>query len=240
MDPHGAYRHISENLEASRPGRPGTDDPGWRRGHGTVEGRNEPELILIDILVVCTANVARSPLLAVLLQHHADERLGAERIQVGSAGTDARMGDPAAPGSCRVATGWGLSLEGHRAQPLRFAPIDDVAVIIAMSRRQARLIGRRDSTRAPHTFALRELVAAIERLDLATTLGDPPAPPGSARDRLSIVVAAAGRVRPRTALRRGWDVPDPIGGDDEVYDALGEEFERTARTLADALFGPST
>jgi protein-tyrosine phosphatase len=49
-----------------------------------------------EVLVVCTANVSRSPLAAALLRHHLRERFGetAATIRVTSAGTDARDGDP--------------------------------------------------------------------------------------------------------------------------------------------------
>lgn len=49
-----------------------------------------------EVLVVCTANVSRSPLGVALLRHHLTERFGeaAATIRVTSAGTDARDGEP--------------------------------------------------------------------------------------------------------------------------------------------------
>ncbi len=70
-----------------------------------------------DVLRVCTANVARSPLLATLLQADADARLGAGRITVASTGVEARFGDPIADGSQIVAARASLTLDEHRSRP---------------------------------------------------------------------------------------------------------------------------
>ena len=185
--------------------------------------------------MVCTANIGRSPLLAVLLQDHADQRLGAGAVTVGSAGVDAPAGAPAAEGSRRVAAGWGLSLEDHRATPVRFAPLDDVELIVTMTRRHRRILSRHDERLEPLTFSLRELVVAIEAIeDLEETVSTVQTP----QARLHAVIAAADARRPPTRLRRRFDIPDPVGGDHEVYRTLGEEFSAAAAVIADALFGP--
>ena len=185
--------------------------------------------------MVCTANVGRSPLLAVLLQDLADRRLGTGAVTVGSAGVDARAGAAVAEGSRRVAAGRGLSLEGHRATPVRFAPLDDVALVIAMTRRHRRILSRHTEDLGPRTFTLRELVAAIDAVDDLDEAVEEARPPQA---RLHAVVAAADARRPPTRLRRRFDVPDPVGGDQEVYRTLGEEFTDAAAAIADALFGP--
>ena len=185
--------------------------------------------------MVCTANVGRSPLLAVLLQDLADRRLGTGAVTVGSAGVDARAGAPAAEGSRRVAAGWGLSLESHRATPVRFAPLDDVALIIAMTRRHRRILSHHTESLGPRIFTLRELLAALEAIDDLDGAVEEARTPEA---RLHAVVAAAHARRPPTRLRRRFDVPDPVGGDQEVYRALGEEFTEAAAVIADALFGP--
>ena len=181
--------------------------------------------------MVCTANIGRSPLFAVLMQDHADGRLGRGVVTVGSAGTDARAGDPAAEGSRRVAARWGLSLDQHRATPARFVTLDDVALVVTMTRRQRKVIAAHRPELAPRTFALRELLAAVDAIE-----GAPP-PPNTPRDRITAVVASADSQRPRSRLRRHLDVPDPSGGDQRVYDTLGDEFAAAAAWLADPLFG---
>ena len=191
-----------------------------------------------DILVACTANIARSPLLAVLLQSHVDRRLGEGRTLVGSAGVAARIGDPAATGSRMVAEDWGLSLDDHRSQPLPYVPLDEVSLVVAMTRHHAREVASKHS-HPERVFVLRELVALAALLLGDGTIDEIAAAASGPQDRLVRVVTEADQRRSRRRLRRRYDVPDPIGGDKEVYAALGEEFAEAGEVLADALFGPA-
>jgi protein-tyrosine-phosphatase len=178
--------------------------------------------------------MGRSPLFAVALQAQADRRLGPQVIAVGSAGIDASSGDPAAEGSRRVAAEWGVRLEDHRALSTRFAPLEEALLVLPMTRRQRSILVRERPGLTDRTFTLREALpafGAITDLDEVKTVTDP-------RERLEVAVSAANLRRPPTRLRRRFDVPDPAGGDQSVYAALGEEFREAAERLADALFGP--
>lgn len=166
-----------------------------------------------------------------VLQSLVDERLGPSALRVGSAGTDVRAGDPAAEGSGRVAARWGLSLDQHRATPVRFVPLDEVALVITMTRRQREIIASHRPQVAPRTFTLREFLIAIDELDDDLASRDTP------EDRITTVVASADLRRPPSRFRRRLDIPDPAGGDQQVYDTLGEEFLAAAERLADVLFG---
>ena len=72
-----------------------------------------------EVLVVCTANICRSPMAEALLRawlsHHAPTV--AADVAVASAGVRARPGDPAAPHMMAIADRWGLDLHGHRSAP---------------------------------------------------------------------------------------------------------------------------
>ena len=104
-----------------------------------------------------------------------------------------------------------------------------------MTRRHRRLLSRHTESLGPRTFTLRELVSAIEAVDdLEEAVEEAP----TAQARLHAVIAAADARRPPTRLRRRFDVPDPVGGDQQVYRALGEEFTEATAVIADALFGP--
>jgi protein-tyrosine phosphatase len=199
---------------------------------------SEPEANLLDILVVCTANVARSPLLAVLLQDQADRRLGAGALTVRSAGLDAHSGIAAAPWSRWVAEGWGLSLTQHRSSPVRFTPVHEAALVLTMTLRQERILSRGYPDVTNRTFALRELLVALDTPHASASLMH--LAHLTPRERVRAVVADADARRPRTWMRRRLDVADPIGGDREVYRRLGEEFAAAGRTLAPILFGATT
>jgi protein-tyrosine-phosphatase len=194
-----------------------------------------------DVLVVCTANIARSPLLAARLRLEADRRLGAGMVVVGSAGIDARFGDGAASGSRRVVERWGASLDGHLAQPTMYVPIQSVPLVITMTRRHLRALVARHPGAAATTFTVAELVGCVEtlqrdnRLPAATVTSRP-----QLRARIELTARLANGHRPAfRSLRRSLDIPDPIGGSQADYDRLGERFAAAGEILADALFGPT-
>ena len=68
----------------------------------------------LHILVVCTGNVCRSPLMAATIAHLVGEA-GASGIRVASAGIRASPGYPATPDMVDIAAGWGVDLTGHQA-----------------------------------------------------------------------------------------------------------------------------
>jgi protein-tyrosine phosphatase len=209
--------------------------PGTRGTHDPAATTGSQETIPLDIIIVCTANMGRSPLFAVALQAQADRRLGPGAVTIGSAGIDAPSGAPAAEGARRVAAEWGLSLNAHRARSTRFAPMDEAALILTMTRRQKRILTRERSERADRTFVLREAVPALGAIaDPNEAASDATCP----RERVQAVVATANDLRPSTRLRSRYDVPDPAGGDNTVYAALGAEFADAAQRLAAVLFGP--
>ena len=195
--------------------------------------------------MICTANVARSPLFALRLQAEADRRLGDGNVEVASAGTHARLGDRAAPGSRKVAATWGSTLDEHRALPLGYVDLAAIPLIVTMTRAHRRQVVARDASVAPRSFVLRELTHVLAgRLASEQAAEEPAALPlpsperAPATERIDAVVRLADGHRPKRLRGRRWDVPDPIDADQTVYDTLGERFVDEAELLADALFGP--
>ena len=187
--------------------------------------------------MLCTANVARSPLLAELLRSAAARR-GQHELTIASAGVDARVGDPAATGSRQVAQALGLSLDGHRSMPVTMVEAAGASLVIAMSRAQRTYVQRRYPDLSERTFTLRELLTLLDRAqsDGSLPAAEEATSPGS-RERLRAVAAAAHTHRPVRGRRR-LDVPDPIGAPQDAYDAMAEEFVDAADALGEVLFGP--
>lgn len=191
--------------------------------------------VLVDLLVVCTANVARSPLLEAMLR----ARLGGTSLTVASAGVDARVGDAAASGSRAVAAARGLALDDHRSMPLLAVPFEEATVVLAMSRAQRAIVQRhRRPDLAGRTFALRELVRLLERLQGGALerviAGSAPGSPS----RLQALADAAAAHRPVRGRRR-LDVPDPIGQDLSAFEELAAELDGATDLLTDALLRES-
>jgi protein-tyrosine phosphatase len=149
----------------------------------------------LSILVVCTANVARSPLAHVMLAASVD-------VEVDSAGTKARAGDAAAVPSQQLAAARGLDLSGHRSTPVVPGAIEAADLVVTMSERQRDHCGSLVSGAGPKVFTLRELVRLLAAAGLD---GDEPAPsPAAVATRAHLARPAA----PRSS--RPEDVHDPI------------------------------
>lgn len=85
-----------------------------------------------DVLFVCTGNTCRSPLAEALARQEAD-RLGA-RLEVGSAGTFAVSGEPAARLAIHVGGQRGADLGDHRSRRLTRELLADVGLAVGMTR----------------------------------------------------------------------------------------------------------
>lgn len=190
-------------------------------------------------MVVCTANVARSPLFAARLQLEADQRLKPGTVEVASAGIHAVYGVRAAVGARTVSARWQRPLEEHHARPISHHHLARVQLVLTMEGAHKRDLIRRERSLAPRVFTVRELATILtNRIDPLLLAEATAAGPAVAHARLRRVVALADARRPRRLARRSSDVPDPIGRGQATYDQLGEQFEAAAEVLASALFGP--
>jgi protein-tyrosine phosphatase len=80
----------------------------------------------IRILVVCTGNICRSPILAAIIQ----DGLKGYPIIVESAGTQAGFGNPATPDMMLIASEWGLNLIRHKSQPVQALDLSKYDLIL--------------------------------------------------------------------------------------------------------------
>jgi protein-tyrosine phosphatase len=159
-------------------------------------------------------------------------------VEVGSAGTLALYGQPAARGSCEVGARWGLSLEDHRAMPVSYHDLATLALVLTMEGAHRRELTSRAPALGDRCFTVLELVAIVTGHVDAGDLDALPDPAADPRARLEAVAALAHAHRPRWRRRRRMDIPDPIGGDTQVFDRLADELEEVTSVLAPALFGP--
>ena len=113
---------------------------------------------MIDIVLLCTGNVCRSPMAEVLLR----ERLRAAGVAatVSSAGTW-RAGEPASGGSLRAMQARGMDLSDHRSRLLDRDAVDGADLVVGMAREHVRevavlvpeLFGRTFTLGDPRSFA---------------------------------------------------------------------------------------
>lgn len=168
---------------------------------------------MVSVLVVCTANVCRSPLTAALLSKHG-AKAGIE-MSVTSAGllTD---GQHAHPDTIRAGHAVGVDLDEHRSR--RVSPEvlawEGRDLVIAMTRKHLRELVVMEPSIWNHTVTLRELDRLIQSHG------------GPLPDML------AGR-RPRDLVEDvgSDDVPDPVGASSEHHRALAAELDHTTERI---------
>jgi protein-tyrosine phosphatase len=174
--------------------------------------------VSVSILVVCTANVARSPLAEVMLAASVD-------VEVVSGGTQAREGDTAAVRSQELAAARGLDLTEHRSKPVTPDTIDHADIVITMSERHRDHCGILVPGAGPKVFTLRELVRLLAASDATT----PATSPSALAERAHLA---------RPAAPRSWraeDVHDPIQDPWPAWVTMGTELDELLKPLLTAL-----
>lgn len=185
------------------------------------------------VIVVCTANIARSPLAMAMLEDAVDRRLGpAAPVWVDSAGVHAREGDRAASSSVAEAANRGLELGAHRSRPLDRDDVREADLVLVMTADHRATVARMAPGATHKTFTIPELARLADHVE-----GRPDGAPVD-RARAAVRAAAAARLTAPPS-RRHEDVVDPIRQPRAAYRLLGQRFERELDTIADLLFGPA-
>jgi protein-tyrosine phosphatase len=177
---------------------------------------------MTDIVVLCTANVCRSPMAAALLTR----RLAAlgVAVPVHSAGV-LRQGDPPHPQVISVMAGYGIAISAHRSRVARAADLDRAGLVLAMARENLRHAVLTEPGAWPRAFTLKELVRRGEQIG--------PRPPG---EPFSGWLSRAHAGRDRIALLGDSaedDVADPAGGPLRAYEDTARLLDRLVTNLAE-------
>jgi protein-tyrosine phosphatase len=158
------------------------------------------------VLVTCSANVCRSPLVAAAFVRAIALSELSRVVVVGTGGVDVLPGDPVCPDIVKLADGHGLrsrDLVGHRARALTLAELDTADLVLAADRRVRSSIVKRAPEATSRTFTVREaarlLRAAADQVGGRTT----------AEDRLRSYVEAMNASRGLVDLPRTRYLPTP-------------------------------
>ena len=178
-----------------------------------------------NVLVVCTANQARSPVAEVLLEH----ALRAPGLSVSSAGVRARDGLSAAEMAVELAAARGLDLSQHRSRRVTPDLVAQSDLILTMSERQRDHCAGLAPGAGSRTFTLREFVRL---LDAAKVSGGPV----TTTDRLRWLRGQAHVARP-VAIRPPdpEDLADPINEPWSVWQQLGTELDHLVERIGRAV-----
>lgn len=177
----------------------------------------------LRVLVVCTANICRSPAAAAYLRAHAAERGLA--IEVASAGF-LYQDEPASETMAKVMVERGFDLSEHRSRIIDCAMVERADLVVTMERRQGRELASRCGPAG--VFTLRGAIRALAMVDPA--LGEP-------LGRLE--AAEAGRL-PGDLLGAGDDeVPDPFGKSMRVNRRAADDLAALTAELLELLVPPA-
>jgi low molecular weight protein-tyrosine phosphatase len=197
-----------------------------------ADARAEPA----SILIVCTGNVCRSPLMERLLVSRLDERLGAEQrsrqIAVASAGTRALVGQPMTDDTARELVRLGGDPASFVARQVTAAMVKDADLVVTATRAHRSEVVTLSPRATRYTFTAVELARLLRELEPWMLSGD-----AGAR-ALDLAARAASRRGFTPPVPRGADdVTDPYGRAPRDYRRASDQMEPAVDTLAAAIVG---
>ena len=200
------------------------------------------------ILVVCTANVCRSPLAERLLAAYFSEarqegRLKRDQIVLRSEGSDAEPGQPMCPEASRW---FGVNPNLHHSRALSLPSVRTSQLIVGLSRTHRAACARLDPACRPRLFTLLQAAAlsnSVARLVAEETLpeGAPNLPPAGFERLVWLVTemdAARGTLDEATALND--EIADEHGAWDHsaTFEAVQSASWRLAKSMITVLNAP--
>lgn len=186
---------------------------------------------MASILVVCTGNVCRSPLIERLLQRSLDEAYGPGAVQVRSAGTGALVDSAMDERSARILTDLGGDPAGFAARWLEPDMITGADLVLTATREHRHTVMQHVPRAMRRSFTVRELAHLVHGLD-------PAALPSEPQERIEAVTGYAAAHRGNVAALdpAELDIIDPYRQPEEIYHAMRDQLvpalEHITRVLA--------
>jgi protein-tyrosine-phosphatase len=124
------------------------------------------------ILLVCTANICRSPMAEGLLIHAlSGQEEPLRQLPVLSAGLAARPGEYVSGNSVTALKKVGIDISGHRARPLTQQLLDDALAVFCMTQSHCGLIELQASPVPPRLHLFRAFMPAGAHREIADPFG---------------------------------------------------------------------
>lgn len=126
------------------------------------------------IVVVCTANICRSPMAAGLLQHAlAAQPEPLRTLRVVSAGVAARAGEPVSENSVVALKKVGIDIAGHLSRPLTQEMLNGALAILCMTESHRAMIQLQASPVPKNLFLFREFMPQQGDKEIPDPYGGP-------------------------------------------------------------------
>jgi protein-tyrosine-phosphatase len=181
---------------------------------------------MIEILLVCTGNICRSPMAAGLFEERGRGLL--EPLRLRTAGTMAARGQPPTAEAVAAAAELGADIRSHRSAPLDRAA-READLLLAMTTAHRKEVLRRWPEASSRAFTLKELAALLGEL--------PPVDGPPSRESVLTRIAQADTLRATRGGLVDEDVADPIGLSAQAYQAAAWEINGAVREIHRGLFG---
>lgn len=183
---------------------------------------------MLDVLLVCTGNICRSPIAEGVFAERS-KRLLNGAVRVASAGTWATPGREPMPEAVAVARE--LDVDVRELESMRVSEdlLHESDLVLTMTREQRDEVAALVPSAEPKTFTLKELVALLS----------PVGPPASIdRDAALAQIAEAHRRRTEEGSPVGDDeITDPLGLSIAAYRAVAHEIATRIDALMHLVFG---
>jgi protein-tyrosine phosphatase len=189
-----------------------------------------------EVLIVCTANISRSPMAVQLLRHHLTERFGEQgaTIRVTSAGTDALTGETVDPDVAKVLATLGRPvLATNPARQLDTALVTAADLVLTLTREQRAAVILRVPPAQRRVFTVVELARIARRLADEGRLPAQPTPAGALRHLVTAAPAWRGPTAP--ADPASDDVDDVHGQDLTQQVKAGRRIDEALAAVVRAL-----
>lgn len=173
------------------------------------------------ILLVCTANRARSPMAALMLAAtFAQDRTD---VEVRSAGTRAHEGEHVTRHTLQLLEGRGIEAAGFRSQPLTAALVEWADIVLCAERSHRADVVRLVPRAHRKTFTMTQSARLLAVADV---------PPGATAAELADGLAAARGIAPQSP---DDDIDDPAGGTTADYERAADRIAGVVRAVGGAL-----
>ena len=178
-----------------------------------------------EIVVVCTGNRARSPLVEAFLR----QLIGDMPVEVSSAGTLDVGAAPALTTAVSAARRWGIDLSVHQARCVRGRDLSDADLVIGFELSHVSVAVVECGALRQRTFTLPEVVELLELVETS----DLPSVVDRARARLAL----AHEARARQNVRQIPEIADPLDANQRQFGVAAALLRDLSYRLVVGLFG---
>lgn len=208
-------------------------------GHLNSE-RSELSGDAFRVLMVCTGNVARSPLAEQLFSAWTAKVFEEESANflMASAGVRALVGHDMTDEARRVARDFGVDAVRHTARQLTPELIAESDLVLGANRAHRRFVVETQPRASSKTFTMVEFANVMRWMGSGQGLVPHVDPHDGTVARLSAVRDAAARQRgmvPPPSEQSDFDIADPYGAKPAIYDQVGQRIADSMATIVEVL-----